>query len=450
MPLSTWASDESFRIDDLTYRVQPRLMAPDLSSRTARALLGTEYKELLAYIHEHLSLMYRRGGRANYWAARVYKKTQRARNQHATKTIGFTDDLEKADGDIFLSYEQAVEIAKSQYEEFVTKGWENSSHIRRSEFPPPMPKPPPYRVVHAICDFVEWQKEKGYLAENCITMAVNYVLPQLGNIPLTELTRATIWEWFTQIPKTVRRVRTAFGLHAPYKGPPRTVEEKRQRQFTANRALDLLSQSLDLAYNTGKFDNNFGWRRIPHFRKTHRARQRHLSPEECTTLIEACSLPLRNLVKMALFTGCRNGELKRLLVSDVFEVRKLLLVAANKGHEERFVALTDRGAEFAGQLAACRNPGEHLLLQSSGRPWGQSTAYVQIQKAALQVGLELPLHITALRHTYATQAMEADVPKSVIAAQLGHTTTITLERHYAHITKNYVRKAVQDRMPDLA
>ena len=44
-----------------------------------------------------------------------------------------------------------------------------------------------------------------------------------------------------------------------------------------------------------------------------------------------------------------------LSVSDILVDKKLVLVVANKGHDDRYVALTDRGATFAGQLAAGRD-----------------------------------------------------------------------------------------------
>jgi len=44
----------------------------------------------------------------------------------------------------------------------------------------------------------------------------------------------------------------------------------------------------------------------------------------------------------------------------------------------------------------------------------------------------------------------AGIPLNVVAKQLGHSDTRMLERHYAHLTEDYVDDFVRSKMPNLA
>jgi integrase len=54
-----------------------------------------------------------------------------------------------------------------------------------------------------------------------------------------------------------------------------------------------------------------------------------------------------------------------------------------------------------------------------------------------------------LRHTYASALAMRGVPMGVIAAQLGHSDTRMTEKHYAHLSPNYVAETVRAALPAL-
>jgi integrase len=48
-----------------------------------------------------------------------------------------------------------------------------------------------------------------------------------------------------------------------------------------------------------------------------------------------------------------------------------------------------------------------------------------------------------LRHTYASRLAMKGVPLAVIAAQLGHSDTRMIEKHYGHLAPSYVADTVR-------
>ena len=54
-----------------------------------------------------------------------------------------------------------------------------------------------------------------------------------------------------------------------------------------------------------------------------------------------------------------------------------------------------------------------------------------------------------LRHTYASALAMRGVPMGVIVAQLGRADTRVTERHYAHLSPNYVADTVRAALPAL-
>jgi integrase len=52
-----------------------------------------------------------------------------------------------------------------------------------------------------------------------------------------------------------------------------------------------------------------------------------------------------------------------------------------------------------------------------------------------------------LRHTYASALVNAGVPLAYVAAQLGHTDTRMVERHYGHLAPSAMAAAIRAAMP---
>src|SRR5262245_19092769 len=89
---------------------------------------------------------------------------------------------------------------------------------------------------------------------------------------------------------------------------------------------------------------------------------RYLSSDECRRLVNRCREDLRQMVRAALLTGCRYGELGRMRCEDVNLDAYTVAVRQSKGGKPRHVVLTCEGIGFFGALVAGRRPRD-LLMQ---------------------------------------------------------------------------------------
>jgi len=170
----------------------------------------------------------------------------------------------------------------------------------------------------------------------------------------------------------------------------------------------------------------------------------------CSNLYDDGHPPgLHELVVGALVSGCRVGELRRMIVSDFLPDLRRLIIRDQKGGKPRHVSLSDEGASFFSQLIEGHSLTQHLFIRENGRPWRKYTHQRSYRKACYAAGLDPKVNFHTLRHTYATHAAMAGIPLAVIAKQLGHSDTRMVERHYAHFGSSYVDEVIQMRMPHL-
>lgn len=151
----------------------------------------------------------------------------------------------------------------------------------------------------------------------------------------------------------------------------------------------------------------------------------YLSEEEVRRLVNACAADFRDLVRGALLTGCRYGELIGLRAADYNADAGTVTVRESKAGKVRHVVLTDEGRGVFAALKAGR---------------AEACACARISPA-------VSFHI--LRHSHGSTLAMRGVPMGVIAAQLGHADTRTTEKHYAHLAPSYVADTIRAHFPTL-
>jgi integrase len=161
-------------------------------------------------------------------------------------------------------------------------------------------------------------------------------------------------------------------------------------------------------------------------------------------LLKNCRPDLQRLVLGALYTGCRSLELLRLRACDVGRDGYGIYVAPSKTHKPRFVFLPDEGMAFF--LALTRNrPAQALLFtRDDGRPWSEYYR-VLFKGAARAAALPEDFSFHGLRHTYASQLVQAGAPLTVVSDQLGHVNTVTVSRTYGHVSPQIRESEVRQR-----
>jgi len=102
------------------------------------------------------------------------------------------------------------------------------------------------------------------------------------------------------------------------------------------------------------------------------ARVQFLSAAECVRLVNACDGAFRELVRGALLTGCRYGELTRMKVADYSPESGMVTVRLSKAGKSRHVALNDEGRTLFQGLTVGRASRELIFVRDDSDPWGIS------------------------------------------------------------------------------
>lgn len=110
---------------------------------------------------------------------------------------------------------------------------------------------------------------------------------------------------------------------------------------------------------------------------------------------------------------------------------------------------TDEGRMLFATLTARKIGREPIFVRDDGKPWGLSHQQRPLEAASKRANVTPAATFHTLRHTYASILAMRGVPMGVIAAQLGHADTRMTEKHYAHLSPNYVAETVRASLPAL-
>jgi integrase len=382
-----------------------------------------------------LHLGYRRTGpHGGTWIARAYDAATRKR---AYCALGPADDVVEADGERVLSFAQAQARSRAWF----PRAFHGQDDSATDEGTASRPK----TVGDVVRCYLNWladhRRPSTALATRSAAQA--HILPALGGLRLEALTASHIRRWHEALSKAPALLRTRRGAAAPRLREAHDEEARRARRSTANRVLTILKAALNRAHQAGLVSSDDAWRRVRPFTRVEAARVRWLSRDECTRLLNACPPDFRRLVRAALLTGCRYGELCRLEIRDLNLEAAALHIRETKSGKPRHVPLDDEALAFLRSLATGRPQREHLLLRRDGRPWRMSHQLRPIAEASAAARLEPPANFHALRHTWASHRVMAGAPLMVVAHVLGHVDTRMVEKHYGHLAPSYVRDVIR-------
>lgn len=246
-------------------------------------------------------------------------------------------------------------------------------------------------------------------------------------------------------------------------------EAIRRSKDTANRVLSILKAALNLAFRDGVARSDAAWRRVAPFRDVTRARDVFLSVAQCDALCAACGPDFRPLVRSALLTGARYGELTRRRVSDIDLKQGILRIPDGKTGP-RNVVLSDAGIAHFRALAKDKLPSALLHYreetrtdETTGEPrtelveWGKSEQHRRIKRAVNDANeaiakpadrLPVETCFYSLRHTHASLALLAGVNIQILAENIG-TSVRMLEKHYGKFL-HADRRAMFNALPAFA
>src|SRR5262245_55495276 len=108
------------------------------------------------------------------------------------------------------------------------------------------------------------------------------------------------------------------------------------------------------SWHAGHVTTDDGWRTVKPFRKADGSRVRYLRRDEIERLLNACAPDFRRLVRGALLTRARYGELCRARVGDFDPEAGVLHIRESKSDRPRHIPLDDDALAFLRAITAGR------------------------------------------------------------------------------------------------
>ena len=410
-----------------------------LDSKEARKKLKPSGKPYWRLLDEGVHFGYRKGQSGGKWVVRLYKGNQ----QYVVETIGNADDgASDADGVSILSFAQGQARARD-VAELRRKGIATTPAVTADTV---------YRVRNCIDDYLDWMSHSRKSARDARYRANRIILPTLGELACIDLSTELIQKWLRHEAESAARIRSKKGKEGEVvkqrtKAIPTDPEAQRKRRASSNRTLTILKAALNRAWREGKITSDSPWRRVEPFEEADAARVRYLTIAEAQRLINASAPDFRLLVRAALATGARYGELVGLRVSDFNPDSGTVHIRTSKSGKGRHIVLADEGAALFSAQAAGRPATAPLLPKEDGGEWKSAHQARPMKAACKGARIEPEANFHALRHTYASHSIMNGAPLLVVAKNLGHTDTRMVEKHYGHLAPSYIADAIRAAVP---
>jgi integrase/recombinase XerC len=181
-------------------------------------------------------------------------------------------------------------------------------------------------------------------------------------------------------------------------------------------------------------------------------RERVLSEEEKTKILGwyAEGDVFRDFLVAMMESGCRPGEIMKVEAKDVSLAEGTWTLHGKTTRatgRKRIVYLTPVLLEITRRLMAERPEGA-IFRNEDGNPWTRQAVNCRFRRKKNRKKLEaLPRDVVAYtyRATWATDALENEVPDATVAELMGHRDTQMVHRHYSKLNerRTYLRKAAE-------
>jgi len=376
-------------------------------------------------IHEGLALGYRRGNSGSgTWSVRLLQ----ADGTYKLETLGAADDYAEANGADVLTFAQAQKRATERADE----AKHNAGML-----------PGRTTVAEAARRYLAWFRQHRKSVNETEHALKAHILPELGDRRLSELKAPDLREWLERLATRPARLRgSRLDTKRKFKAAPKTEDEKRARRATANRILNVLKALLNRAFEDGLVADNAEWRKVKPFKKADEARIRFLSDAEGVRLVNACPADLRALIRAALLTGARYGEIVALQARDIDLRAGRVYISESKSGRPRHIPLNPEGVALF-RAALTGKTGEALVFtKANGDAWGKNHHVRPLLQACKAAKIRPAVAFHELRHTYASHLAQAGVDLLTISKLLGHADTRITSRHYAHLADKTLAAAV--------
>ncbi|WP_309642350.1 site-specific tyrosine recombinase/integron integrase [Flavobacterium sp.] len=163
-----------------------------------------------------------------------------------------------------------------------------------------------------------------------------------------------------------------------------------------------------------------------------------LSKEEVKLILNA-HVNLKHRVMLCLIYSCglRRGELLNLKPADIDSKRNLIFIHQAKGRKDRIAPLSTKILSMLREYYIGYKPKVWLFEgHNKGEPYSEKGLQSVLKFALEKAGIQKPVSLHWLRHSYATHLLESGTDLRYIQELLGHNSSKTTEI-YTHVsTKN--------------
>lgn len=228
---------------------------------------------------------------------------------------------------------------------------------------------------------------------------------------------------------------------------PKLIVEYKNRRYEAglkpasiNRELANLKKAFNLAVKEWEWCRENPVSRVSMERENNQ-RDRWLSVEEETRLLQCCAPWLQDLITFALHTGMRMGEILELTWRGVDFSRRTVTIFRSKNGERRTIPLNDTVLYMLRQKSKVRSLSLDVVFCSQAFTPMESGHLRRSFRLALGKARIEEFHFHDLRHTFATRLVQAGVDLYKVQRLLGHKSPVMTQR-YAHHYPESLRDGV--------
>jgi integrase/recombinase XerD len=166
-----------------------------------------------------------------------------------------------------------------------------------------------------------------------------------------------------------------------------------------------------------------------------------LSKEEIKAILNAQSnIKHKAMLSLIYSCGLRCGELLRLKLTDVDSKRGLLIIRQSKGRKDRITPLSEKIVEMLRSYYLAYKPMIYLFEGQKKEEMYDERSLQNVLKQALnKCGINKPVSLHWLRHSYATHLLENGTDLRYIQELLGHSSSRTTEI-YTHVSTRELGK----------
>jgi integrase/recombinase XerD len=166
-----------------------------------------------------------------------------------------------------------------------------------------------------------------------------------------------------------------------------------------------------------------------------------LSKEEVKLLLDSLRNTKHRMMLALIYScGLRRGELLSLKPADIDSKRMVVLIRNGKGRKDRIVPLSPKILEQLRAYFRMYRPRIYLFEgQHAGAAYDERSLQQVLKQAVQRAGINKPVTLHWLRHSYATHLLESGTDLRYIQELLGHSSSKTTEI-YTHVSTHALGK----------